>query len=193
MQALQAQILLGHESPILKHHLTWLPTSPPCKVEPSLNTAITSQNGHMQPEIKISMAYQSASDRLDGDGWVPSRTGKVLFAATSTPALEPAQPHCFFLFAVFTDDELEALLDRSDMLSTTSESSNTGTQTKMKEGVKIYKVIDQQCREPTLKQLGWRRCSSALYNCEFSSCTSLEVLSQEKTASCSLFSGHHIH
>ncbi|XP_021929126.1 lymphoid-specific helicase-like isoform X2 [Zootermopsis nevadensis] len=51
---------------------------------------------------------------------------------------------------VFTDEELDALLDRSDMLSASPESSDTGTQMKIK-GANIYKVVDQQCRDPELK------------------------------------------
>jgi hypothetical protein len=54
---------------------------------------------------------------------------------------------------VFTDEELDALLDRSDMLSATSVSSDTAIQTKRKDGVKIYKVINQQCGDSKLKQL----------------------------------------
>lgn len=42
---------------------------------------------------------------------------------------------------VFTDEELEALLDRSDMLSAASVSSDTGIQTERKGRVNIYKVI----------------------------------------------------
>jgi hypothetical protein len=53
---------------------------------------------------------------------------------------------------VFTDEELDALLDRSDMLSKTPESSDTGAQKKVI-GVKIYKVLDQQCGDQKLKQL----------------------------------------
>lgn len=70
----------------------------------------------------------------------------ILFA-TSGPNLGHAQPHCLSLFTVFTDEELDALLDRSDMLSASPESSDTGTQMKIK-GANIYKVVDQQCRDP---------------------------------------------
>jgi hypothetical protein len=53
------------------------------------------------------------------------------------------------LFIVFTDEELEALLDRSDMLSV---SSDTEIETKRKDRVKHYKVVDQQCGDSKLKQ-----------------------------------------
>jgi hypothetical protein len=53
---------------------------------------------------------------------------------------------------VFTDEELEALLDRSDMLSAGSVSSDIGIETKSKGRVKHYKVVDQQCGDSKLKQ-----------------------------------------
>lgn len=106
----------------------------------------------MQSEIKISVDSQSVSYWLDGQSSIPIRIGNILFATTSGPTLGHTQPQYLFLFTVFTDEELDALLDRSDMLSASPESSNTGTQTKIK-GAKIYKVIDQQCRDPKLKQL----------------------------------------
>lgn len=53
---------------------------------------------------------------------------------------------------VFTDKELDALLDRSDMLPA-AESSVTGIQTKVKDDIKIYKVVDQPYEDLKLKDL----------------------------------------
>jgi hypothetical protein len=53
---------------------------------------------------------------------------------------------------VFTDEELEALLDRSDMLSAACASSDTGIQAKTKGRVKHYKVVDKQCGDSKLEQ-----------------------------------------
>ncbi|PNF37180.1 hypothetical protein B7P43_G00458, partial [Cryptotermes secundus] len=52
---------------------------------------------------------------------------------------------------VFTDEELEALLDRSDMLSAASV-SDTGIQTERNCRAKHYKVVDQQCGDSKLEQ-----------------------------------------
>jgi hypothetical protein len=72
-----------------------------------------------------------------------------------TPYMPSGSTYNFFLIslcAVFTDEELEALLDRSDMLSAASVSSDTGIQTKRKGRVSIYKVIGQQCGDSKVKQ-----------------------------------------
>lgn len=52
---------------------------------------------------------------------------------------------------MFTDEELEALLDRSDMLSAASV-SDTGIQTERNGRAKHYKVVDQQCGDLKLEQ-----------------------------------------
>jgi hypothetical protein len=59
-------------------------------------------------------------------------------------------PFYVSLFTVFTDQELESLLDRSDMLPAASVSSNTAVQTNRDDRVKIYKLVDQRCGDSKL-------------------------------------------
>jgi hypothetical protein len=54
--------------------------------------------------------------------------------------------------AVFTDEELDALLDRSDMLPAV-ESSVTRIDSKIKEDVKIYRVVDKPHEDLKLNNL----------------------------------------
>jgi hypothetical protein len=59
---------------------------------------------------------------------------------------------CNVLGAVFTDEELDALLDRSDMLPAV-ESSVTRIDSKIKEDVKIYRVVDKPHEDLKLNNL----------------------------------------